>query len=89
MELNSDEVLIDEEMANIIMRHLDVDKSGDIDREEFKSKVTKWLNEIDRIASHNQEQQSKSHDNHQVRTTMIKVSVTSIRFLILADLFIV
>lgn len=73
MEQNSDEILIDEEMAEIIMRHLDIDKNGEIDQEEFKSGITKWLKQIDLVDSHtiekqseynNQEEDSQSHDNN-------------------------
>lgn len=79
MEQNSDEILIDEEMAEIIMRHLDIDKNGEIDQEEFKSGITKWLKQIDLVDSHtiekqseynNQEEDSQSHDNNKVITTM-------------------
>ncbi|KAI7742454.1 hypothetical protein M8C21_026427, partial [Ambrosia artemisiifolia] len=48
MEVNYEEILMDDEIAEIIMRHLDIDGNGNIDKQEFKSGFTKWLKEIDR-----------------------------------------
>ena len=38
-----EEMLVDVEVADIIMRHLDVDRNGGIDKKEFKSGITKLL----------------------------------------------
>ncbi|KAI3702807.1 hypothetical protein L6452_28559 [Arctium lappa] len=60
MEVNYNEVLMEDEIAEIIMRHLDIDGNGDIDKHEFKSGVKKWVKEINLV-----DQQKKSHDNNQ------------------------
>lgn len=70
MEVNYEEILMDDEIAEIIMRHLDIDGNGDIDKQEFKSGVTKWLKEIDHVATRNQEKQSQ--ENNRVRKLIIK-----------------
>lgn len=54
MEMNYEEILMDDEIAEIIMRHLDIDGNGNIDKQEFQSGVTKWLKEMDHVASRNQ-----------------------------------
>ncbi|KVI02244.1 Calcium-binding EF-hand [Cynara cardunculus var. scolymus] len=52
MEVNYEEiVLMEDEIADIIIRHLDIDGNGDIDKHEFKSGVMRWLKEIDHLAS--------------------------------------
>ncbi|KAI3828225.1 hypothetical protein L1987_02322 [Smallanthus sonchifolius] len=61
MEVNYEEILMDDEIAEIIMRHLDIDGNGNIDKHEFKSGVTKWLKEMDRVASGHQKK--KTQDN--------------------------
>lgn len=71
MEVNYEEILMDDEIAEIIMRHLDIDGNGNIDKQEFKSGVTKWLKEIDRRTSRNQKKLSK--DNNRVRNIMLIV----------------
>nr|XP_043629214.1 sodium/calcium exchanger NCL2-like [Erigeron canadensis] len=62
MEVNYDEILMDDEIAEIIMRHLDIDGNGDIDKQEFKSGVAKWLKEMDYVVSHNQQRQSQNNN---------------------------
>ncbi|KAI3497149.1 hypothetical protein L1887_39549 [Cichorium endivia] len=59
MEVNYEEILMDDEIAEIIMRHLDIDGNGNIDKQEFKSGVSKWLKEMDLVASRNQQKQSR------------------------------
>ncbi|KAK1418085.1 hypothetical protein QVD17_27224 [Tagetes erecta] len=61
MEVNYEEILMDDEIAEIIMRHLDIDGNGNIDKQEFKSGVTKWLKEMDRVASRNQKKLSQDN----------------------------
>lgn len=51
---------MDDEIAEIIMRHLDIDGNGNIDKQEFQSGVTKWLKEMDHVASRNQKKQSRN-----------------------------
>ncbi|KAI3702809.1 hypothetical protein L6452_28561 [Arctium lappa] len=59
MEVNYEgTVLMEDEMADIIIRHLDIDGNGDIDKHEFKSGVMKWLKEIDHLAARKQKLQS-------------------------------
>ncbi|KAM0070892.1 putative EF-hand domain, sodium/calcium exchanger membrane region, EF-hand domain pair [Helianthus debilis subsp. tardiflorus] len=53
LEAYYQKILLDDEIAEIIMRHLDIDGNGDIDKEEFKSGVKKWL------ASRNLQQRSQ------------------------------
>ncbi|KAL4580393.1 hypothetical protein LXL04_016584 [Taraxacum kok-saghyz] len=60
MEVNYEEILMDDEIAEIIMRHLDIDGNGNIDKQEFKSGVNKWLKEMDHVASRNEEKQSRN-----------------------------
>ncbi|CAH1444562.1 unnamed protein product [Lactuca virosa] len=60
MEMNYEEILMDDEIAEIIMRHLDIDGNGNIDKQEFQSGVTKWLKEMDHVASRNQKKQSRN-----------------------------
>ncbi|XP_071733691.1 sodium/calcium exchanger NCL2-like isoform X2 [Rutidosis leptorrhynchoides] len=62
MEVNYDEILMDDEVAEIIMRHLDIDGDGGIDKQEFKSGVTKWLKEMDLVASRNQQKQLQNNN---------------------------
>ncbi|KAI3497152.1 hypothetical protein L1887_39552 [Cichorium endivia] len=68
MELNLDEIPMDgkiptkDEIFEIIMRRLDIDESGDINKKEFKYGVTKWLKGIN-VTSRNQGKQT--HDNNQ------------------------
>nr|GEW58088.1 sodium/calcium exchanger NCL2-like [Tanacetum cinerariifolium] len=62
MEVNYEEILMDDEIAEIIMRHLDIDGNGDIDKQEFKSGVTKWIKEIDHVATRNQQKQSQENN---------------------------
>ncbi|KAI3703889.1 hypothetical protein L1987_74085 [Smallanthus sonchifolius] len=59
MEVNYEEILMDDEIAEIIMRHLDIDGNGNIDKHEFKSGVTKWLKEMDRVASRHQKKKTQ------------------------------
>ncbi|MFS7929381.1 putative EF-hand domain, sodium/calcium exchanger membrane region, EF-hand domain pair [Helianthus anomalus] len=61
MEVNYEEILMDDEIAEIIMRHLDIDGNGNIDKQEFKSGFTKWLKEIDRAT---RTQKKLSHANN-------------------------
>ncbi|CAI9303757.1 unnamed protein product [Lactuca saligna] len=60
MEMNYEEILMDDEIAEIIMRHLDIDGNGNIDKQEFQSGITKWLKEMDHVASRNQKKQSRN-----------------------------
>ncbi|MFS7929383.1 putative EF-hand domain, sodium/calcium exchanger membrane region, EF-hand domain pair [Helianthus anomalus] len=53
LEAYYQKILLDDEIAEIIMRHLDIDGNGDIDKEEFNSGVKKWL------ASRNLQQRSQ------------------------------
>nr|XP_043628725.1 sodium/calcium exchanger NCL2-like [Erigeron canadensis] len=62
MEVNYDEILMDDEIAEIIMRHLDIDGNGDIDKQEFKSGVSKWLKEMDYVVSRNQQRQLQNNN---------------------------
>ncbi|GJX34178.1 sodium/calcium exchanger NCL2-like protein [Tanacetum coccineum] len=62
MEVNYEEILMDDEIAEIIMRHLDIDGNGDIDKQEFKSGVTKWIKEIEHVATRNQQKQSQENN---------------------------
>ncbi|KAJ0847655.1 putative EF-hand domain pair protein CML [Helianthus annuus] len=44
---NYNEILVDDEIADIIMRHLDVDGDGNIDKAEFRLGVKKWVASCD------------------------------------------
>ncbi|KAI3708338.1 hypothetical protein L2E82_37506 [Cichorium intybus] len=46
MEMNYDEIMMEDEITEIIMRRLDIDGSGVIDQREFRSGVKKWLKGI-------------------------------------------
>lgn len=70
MEVNYEEILMGDEIAEMIMRHLDIDGNGNIDKQEFKSGVTKWLKEIDHVASRNQKKKSRA--NNRVRNIKIR-----------------
>lgn len=59
MKVNYKEILVDDEVAEIMMRHLDIDGNKKIDKLEFITGVTKWF------ASHNL--QNQSPDSKQVR----------------------
>ncbi|KAK9077892.1 hypothetical protein SSX86_006230 [Deinandra increscens subsp. villosa] len=59
MEMNYEEILMEDEIAEIIMRHLDIDGNGNIDKHEFKSGVTKWFKEINRVATSNEKKLSR------------------------------
>ncbi|KAJ0715636.1 putative EF-hand domain, sodium/calcium exchanger membrane region, EF-hand domain pair [Helianthus annuus] len=44
---NYNEILVDDEIADIIMRHLDVDGDGNIDKAEFRLGIKKWVASCD------------------------------------------
>lgn len=68
MKVNYDEILVDDEMVEIMMRHLDIDGDGGINIHEFKSGVEKLL------ASSNL--QKRPDDKTKVRNIlMIKVTL--------------
>lgn len=64
MKENYKEILVDDEISEIIIRHLDIDRNGDIDKHEFKTGVSKLL------ALRNSQKQSQ--ESNQVRNIMIK-----------------
>ncbi|KAI3708335.1 hypothetical protein L2E82_37502 [Cichorium intybus] len=67
MELNLDEIPMEgkipteDEIVEIIMRRLDIDRSGDINQNEFKYGVRKWLKGIN-VASRNHEKHSNDNN---------------------------
>ncbi|XP_035838017.1 sodium/calcium exchanger NCL2-like [Helianthus annuus] len=62
MQVNNEKILIDDKIAEIMMRHLDVDRDEKIDKDEFKSGVVKLLKTC------NSEKQAR--DSNQVRNIM-------------------
>lgn len=63
MKVNYDEILVDDEIVEIMIRHLDIDGNGNIEKHEFKSGVEKWLALCNL--------QKKLHHNNQVRNILI------------------
>nr|KAJ0188149.1 hypothetical protein LSAT_V11C900495890 [Lactuca sativa] len=74
MEMNYEEILMDDEIAEIIMRHLDIDGNGNIDKQEFQSGVTKWLKEMDHVASHRyQREEAKAKENEKFKAIVLLI----------------
>ncbi|XP_071730123.1 sodium/calcium exchanger NCL2-like isoform X2 [Rutidosis leptorrhynchoides] len=46
IRVNHREVLVDDEMVEIIMTYLDVDRNGNIDKKEFIAGLERWLTEL-------------------------------------------
>ncbi|XP_024959912.1 sodium/calcium exchanger NCL2-like [Cynara cardunculus var. scolymus] len=86
MEVNYEEiVLMEDEIADIIIRHLDIDGNGDIDKHEFKSGVMRWLKEIDHLASRKHKlQRNQETDKYQRAEAKAKAAekLTAITLLI-------
>ncbi|XP_076912478.1 sodium/calcium exchanger NCL2-like [Bidens hawaiensis] len=43
LKVNNEKILVDDDIAKIMMRHLDIDRNGNIDKAEFRSGVGKLL----------------------------------------------
>ncbi|KAI3828221.1 hypothetical protein L1987_02318 [Smallanthus sonchifolius] len=62
MKANRKEMRVDSKLPEIIMRHLDIDGDGHIDKQEFKSGFARWLTSCN---LQNQSQDRNSEANSQ------------------------
>ncbi|KAJ0479395.1 putative EF-hand domain, sodium/calcium exchanger membrane region, EF-hand domain pair [Helianthus annuus] len=72
MQVNNEKILIDDKIAEIMMRHLDVDRDEKIDKDEFKSGVVKLLTSCN---SEKQAQYSNQKTNRYKTKEMFKAII--------------
>ncbi|KAM0072201.1 putative EF-hand domain, sodium/calcium exchanger membrane region, EF-hand domain pair [Helianthus debilis subsp. tardiflorus] len=72
MKVNNEKILIDDKIAEIMMRHLDIDRDEKIDKDEFKSGVGKLLTSCNSVK---QAQDSNQKTNRYKTKEMYKAII--------------
>ncbi|KAJ0715642.1 putative EF-hand domain, sodium/calcium exchanger membrane region, EF-hand domain pair [Helianthus annuus] len=86
MKVNNEKILIDDKIAEIMMRHLDIDRDEKIDKDEFKSGVGKLLTSCNsEKQARDSNQKTNRYKTKEMFTAIILLIVGIFMLIVLAE----